>query len=117
MTAHVHSVKMYLWVFAALLVLTVLTTAVARVDIGVFNTPVAMLIAAAKALIVALFFMHLRWSGYRSRVLAVMGIFWLAILVTFVVADVATRKIPAQPEGWKDLSQRHAPSGAVGVSP
>ncbi len=104
MSTRVHSVRFYVGIFAALLVLTVLTTSVAEIDLGAFNSPVAMLIAAAKATLVALFFMHLRWSGYRMRFAAIAGLLWLSLMFAFVLADVATRHIPEQPVGWNEAA-------------
>ena len=108
MNTNPRPVRFYMWVFIALLVLTALTTEVARFDLGLLNTPIAVTIAAAKAVIVALFFMHLKESDYRSRVIAIAGLFWLVILVVFVIADVFTRDIPKSPEGWARLPGQEA---------
>ena len=62
MTEHVDSVKTYALVFAALIFLTVVTTAVAFVDLGPFSVVMALAIAVCKMLLVALFFMHVRHS-------------------------------------------------------
>ncbi|MCC6264554.1 MAG: cytochrome C oxidase subunit IV family protein [Bryobacterales bacterium] len=104
MTTEVRSVRFYVSVFLALLLLTGLTTGVAEIDLGALNSPVAMLIAAAKAALVALFFMHLRWSGYRIRFAAIAGLLWLSLMFAFVLGDIATRHIPEQPSGWSRLT-------------
>ena len=62
MTEHVDSIKLYVFVFLGLIVLTVVTTAVAFVDLGAFSVVAALGIACCKMLLVALFFMHLRHS-------------------------------------------------------
>ena len=62
MAHHVVSTKVYYLVFAALLVLTGITVAVASVDLGPVNTAVAVAIAICKATLVALYFMHVRYS-------------------------------------------------------
>jgi cytochrome c oxidase subunit 4 len=62
MTNHVVPPRVYLAVFAALLVLTATTTAVAFVDLGVMNVVVMLAIAIVKAVLVVLFFMHVRYS-------------------------------------------------------
>ena len=61
---HVHIVppRVLLGVFGALLVLTVLTVVAAEVDLGSLNLVGALVIATAKATLVALYFMHLRWD-------------------------------------------------------
>lgn len=110
MNTGVRSVRFYAGIFGALLVLTALTTGVAEIDLGALNSPVAMLIAAAKATLVALFFMHLRWSGYRMRFAAAAGLLWLSLMFAFVLGDMATRHIPAQPAGWNEAAASAARS-------
>src|SRR5688500_12190680 len=64
--AHTHVVPPWLLlaVFAALIVLTFMTVAVTWVDFGrTANVWIALVIAAAKAGLVALYFMHLRWDS------------------------------------------------------
>lgn len=86
------SVKSYLAVFAALLALTALTTAIAFVDLGgVGNVAVALSIAIVKATLVALYFMHLRHSSRLTMVFAAAGIFWLGILFALTLSDYITR--------------------------
>lgn len=99
MTAHVDSVKTYAAVFAALIVLTVLTTAVAFVDLGPFSVVVALGIACGKMLLVALFFMHVRHSTRLTRLVLVAAVVWLAILLAFTLADVFSR-------GWLGVPGR-----------
>ena len=63
MSEHITRPPTYLAVFAALIVFTLVTVWVANHDFGVFNTPVALLIALTKATLVVLYFMHVRWSS------------------------------------------------------
>src|ERR1051325_5063638 len=91
MTEHVDSVRTYVLVFAGLIVLTVLTTAVAFVDLGPFSVVVALAIAVCKMLLVALFFMHLRHSTRLTRLVLLGGMLWLAILLVFILSDFVTR--------------------------
>ena len=81
MAEHVSSRRIYLPVFAALMVLTVLTWRVALVDLGRVNDVVALTIAVTKALLVVLFFMHVRYSTRLIDLTVVAGFFWLAILI------------------------------------
>jgi cytochrome c oxidase subunit 4 len=60
--AHIAPVGMYVGIFLALMVLTVVTYLVTWVDLGIFNLAVAMAIAITKASLVILFFMHVWWS-------------------------------------------------------
>ena len=97
MSEHVTSKKVYYAVFAALLILTYATVAVSKVDWGRFNTIVALTIAVTKAVMVVLFFMHVRYSTRLTK-LVVGGFVWLALLIGLTMADVATRGwIPIPP--------------------
>ena len=84
-------VPLYVAVFAALVALTVATVAVSYVDLGPLSVVVALAIAFTKALLVALFFMHLRESAGLTWVVASGGVFWLAILIALTMSDVVTR--------------------------
>lgn len=88
---HVAPKSMYYMVFLALLVGTFLTYGVALIDLGVFNNVVMLGIAVTKALLVILFFMHVRWSTRLTWVVAGAGFFWLLILFTVTMADYMTR--------------------------
>jgi cytochrome c oxidase subunit IV len=88
---HIVPVKVYIAVFVTLIILTVATATIAYVDLGVFNTIVALAIAVVKMMLVVLFFMHLKYSSGMTRIVIVAGLFWLAILVTLTLADELTR--------------------------
>ena len=86
------SIRTYVLVFLTLLVLTAVTTAVAFVDLGgAWNNVVALTIAVAKALLVILYFMHVRYSDKLTWVFAAAGFFWLLILIGGTMDDVLTR--------------------------
>jgi len=91
MAEHIVSKKIYLSIFGALMVLTALTVTIAFINLGRLNTFVALTIAVCKALLVVLFFMHVRYSSRLIRVIVLSGFFWLAIMVTFVLSDYFTR--------------------------
>jgi cytochrome c oxidase subunit 4 len=73
MSGHVAPKSMYYAVFAALIVGTALTVLVAFFDLGPLNNIVMLLIASVKALLVVLFFMHVRWSTRLTWVVAASG--------------------------------------------
>lgn len=86
------SVRGYFAVFIALLALTALTTGVAFIDLGgVGNIAIALAIAVIKAVLVALYFMHLRYSSPLTVIFAGAGIFWLGILVALTLSDYISR--------------------------
>ncbi len=82
--------KYYYITFVALLILTVITVAVAQVDLGVLNTPVAVLIASIKVCFVGAFFMGLRWEKF-NLVLVFGAIAAMILFFLFTFADVAYR--------------------------
>jgi cytochrome c oxidase subunit 4 len=91
MSAHVVPLRVYALVFGALLTLTGVTAWVAFLDLGPLNTIAAMTIAAVKALLVVLYFMHVRWSSRLTRLFIAAGIFWLLILILLTLGDYDTR--------------------------
>jgi len=91
MTGHIDSIKTYVGVLAALLILTGVTTAVAYRDLGPFSVVVALTIAVCKMLLVALFFMHLRHSDQLTKLVVLGGLLWLGILLALTLSDFATR--------------------------
>ena len=62
MTQPIVSRALYYRICAALLLLTLLTVGVAYLNLGALNTVIALTIATGKALLVVLFFMHVRYS-------------------------------------------------------
>jgi cytochrome c oxidase subunit 4 len=94
MTARIPPVKLYLTVFAALLVLLVATVAANYIPLGRFNVVIALMIAIGKTFLVMLFFMHVRYSGRLIWIYVGVGIFWLAILLALTMSDFLTRWWP-----------------------
>jgi cytochrome c oxidase subunit IV len=93
MSAHVAPVRLYIAIFAALMVLTLLTVAVTYVDLGPANLFVAMGIAVVKATLVVLYFMHVRWSDRLTAVTVMTSLVFLAVLFAFTWADYLTRGV------------------------
>ncbi|HEU4835087.1 MAG TPA: cytochrome C oxidase subunit IV family protein [Pyrinomonadaceae bacterium] len=92
MSEHIVPVRIYVTIFLTLLVGTALTVAAARVDFPYgLNTLVAMTIAVAKATVVVLYFMHVRYSTRLVWVIVGAALFWMAILFAFTFADFWTR--------------------------
>ena len=88
---HIAPVRMYYAIFAALIVGTALTVIVAFFDFGFMNNVIMLAIAITKALLVILFFMHVRWSSRLTWVVAGAGFFWLLILFGLTMADYMSR--------------------------
>lgn len=91
MHPHVVPKSVYFIVAACLGVLLVATVAVAEVDLGIWNTPIAMSIALAKAALIVLFFMHVRYGSPLLQVFAAGGFLWLVIMFLLMMPDYLTR--------------------------
>ena len=92
--------KTYLMVFLCLIGLTILTTGVAFIDLGPFNTVAALAIAFSKMLLVILFFMGVRHSSGLIRLTLVSAFFWFAILIALTMSDYRTRSWNTAPQAW-----------------
>src|SRR5262245_47168476 len=77
----------YIKVFAALIVLTVVTVLAAQFDFGALNTIVAFGIASVKAVLVLAFFMHLKYDNMLNRVIIGSSVFFLIVLYFFCTVD------------------------------
>ena len=107
---HVVGVGTYLAVIAALMVLTLITVWAAFQDFGALNTPVALIIAIVKALLVAAIFMHLKYSAKITWVFAISGVAFFLVMIAFVVGDYKGRDIQQRPAAWETF-----PSGQAAV--
>ena len=88
---HVVPLKIYCGIFAILLVLTGVTVAVAYVDLGRMNTVAALAIACFKALIVVLYFMHVKYSTRLIKLTVIAGLYWMGIIFALTLSDYLTR--------------------------
>lgn len=97
---HVVSIKLYAAIFAALIILTLTTTAVSFINLGGdLNVVVALFIAVCKAVLVILYFMHVRYSSRLTWVFVGAGFFWLSILIALTMSDLLTRTRILFPSG------------------
>jgi cytochrome c oxidase subunit 4 len=88
---HVLRLRIYIGVWAALLVLTVVTVAVSYQDFGTLNIVVAMAVATVKATLVTLFFMHLKYDEHFNVIVFVTSLTFLGIFFILTMADTAER--------------------------
>ena len=73
------------------MVFTAITVAVAFVNLGSFNPVVALGVAALKATLVILYFMHVKYSSRLTKLVVVLSLFFVAILFAETLMDYATR--------------------------
>jgi cytochrome c oxidase subunit 4 len=88
---HIVTPVQYAMVFAALLIGTVLTVIAAKVDLGVFNPIIALGIACTKAVIVILFFMHVKYQSKLVKLTVISGFFTFLVLITMTLTDYISR--------------------------
>lgn len=96
---HIVPKRVYFLVFAALIVLTWVTTIVSTVDLGALNIYVALSIAIFKASLVVLFFMHVKYGSRLTKMIVLCGLYWLLLLLFIAMADLWTR-------GWMGVPGR-----------
>jgi len=89
--AHIVGPKVYLTIFAILLVFTAITTGVAFIDLGVYNAVIAVAIACIKASLVVLFFMHIHYSSRLLKMTVAAGLFTFCLLMTLTMTDYISR--------------------------
>jgi cytochrome c oxidase subunit 4 len=100
MSEHVVSQKTYLIIFATLMVLTLTTVGVALLDLGPLNTVAALVIAACKATLVVLFFMHVKYSKRIIPLVILSSLLWLGILIGLTMTDFLSRNWLPTYKGW-----------------
>jgi cytochrome c oxidase subunit IV len=88
---HVVGPKIYLLILAILLIMTAVTTGAAFINMGVFSPIVALGIACFKAVMVILFFMHIRYSSKVMMLTVGAGFFTFLVLITMTLCDYISR--------------------------
>jgi cytochrome c oxidase subunit 4 len=88
---HIVPKSIYFKVSVWLFVLMVVTVVASQIDLEGWNVPLALAIAAAKATLIVLFFMHVRYSSPLVKLFAMSGFVWLAIMFAFGAADYLSR--------------------------
>lgn len=91
MSEHIVSKTIYFLIFGALMVLTVVTYWVALYDFKWLNVVIALAVATTKAVLVVLYFMHVRYSTRLTKIVVIAGFFWLAIMIVLTLSDYFTR--------------------------
>ena len=91
--SHVAPKSQLFAVFATLMVLTVATVLVSRVNLGYLNLPVAMVVAVTKALLVILIFMEVKYSPKLVQVTAAAGFLFLGIMILYTMTDYLSRNL------------------------
>ena len=88
---HIIPYKVYYVVFGALIFLTVSTVITASLDLGGFNVPLALSIAAVKATLVVMFFMALKYDSRVNVLVFSVGLLFVLIFLGFTLLDTEFR--------------------------
>jgi cytochrome c oxidase subunit 4 len=88
---HIVSPGIYVVILCALLVGTAATVGVSYVDLGIWNPIIALAIATTKAMLVVLFFMHVKYSTRLTKLTVAAGIFLFLVLISMTMADYISR--------------------------
>jgi cytochrome c oxidase subunit IV len=99
MKQHISSIQTNVAVFVALLVLLFATVGAAHLPLGPFHFPTAMTIAAVKAVLIVVYFMHVKYSHRLTAVIAVASFLWLGIMIALTLTDYLSR----ESRGWLDI--------------
>ena len=78
-------------IFGALLLGTGLTVGASYLELGIFNPIVAIAIACIKAVLVILFFMHVKYSSRLTKLTVAAGFFTFIVLITMTLTDYMSR--------------------------
>jgi cytochrome c oxidase subunit 4 len=91
---HAHPTpRLYVVIIIILFAFTCATWAIAFVDLGIWNPVVALTIAVIKAVLVILFFMHVRYGSHSIMITVAAGFFWLLIMITLSLSDYLSRSL------------------------
>ena len=88
---HIVSPATYAVIFAALLIGTAITVGVSYIDLGPWNPVIAIGIACTKAVLVILFFMHIKYSSRVMKLTVASGFFTFLVLITMTLSDYMSR--------------------------
>lgn len=83
--------------FVALLALLALSAFAAQIEHGPLNLAIGLTISVAKTAVIVTVFMGLRAAPATSRLYALTGVAWLAVLLTLLMADYVSRSWAAPP--------------------
>jgi cytochrome c oxidase subunit 4 len=116
--SHVSSVKFYIGILAILVTFTLLTVAVASVHLGPLNLAVAILIASAKATLVVMFFMHLKYDNRFNATIVICSLMFIGVFFAYTMNDTETRGELDDAQGSMVLpaTGQQAPGGLPGTA-
>lgn len=110
MIEHVVPVRVYYVIFGWLMALLVVTLVAAYLPLGGWGTLVAFTIATVKAVLILLYFMHVRYGSRLIWIAATAAFLWLGILLVLTLSDYEAR-------GWTPASEMLRPDRPADIPP
>jgi cytochrome c oxidase subunit 4 len=114
---HIVPVWLLAAVFAALIALTGLTVTAAQIDLGNLNLYIALAIAALKASLVVMFFMHLYWDRPFNSMVFVGCLMFVTLFIGITLTDSKANESSDIRGQGKDMAGVHTPLGSPVGSP
>jgi len=96
-TGHVTSVRLLIGIWIALMIGTWLTVTATHVDLGAFNIWIGLAIATVKAVLVALYYMHLRWDKPFNAVIFLGAFLFLGLFIGITMMDTSHYQVDLIP--------------------
>ena len=96
MKQHIASVQTNVTIFGVLMILLFATVGAALLPLGPLNFPTAMAIATAKAILIVMYFMHVKYSHRLTAIICAASFLWLGIMIALTLSDYLSR-------GWLDI--------------
>lgn len=94
---HIVTPATYVKAILVLMVLLIVTVLAANVEMGILNVPIALAIATAKAVVIMMYFMHLKFSSKLVWIFATVAFVFVGILFALTLSDYFTRDWLANP--------------------
>ncbi len=94
---HIASVKLLVGVWIALMFGTWITVSASNIDLGPLNIWIGLGIATAKATLVALYYMHLRWDKPFNTFVFLAAFFFLFLFIGFAMMDTGQYQVDLIP--------------------
>jgi cytochrome c oxidase subunit IV len=91
MKQHISAIQTNVNVFIPLMILLIATVGAAYLPLGFLHFPTAMTIATVKAVLIVMYFMHVKFSHRLTAVICAASFLWLGIMIALILTDYMTR--------------------------
>jgi cytochrome c oxidase subunit IV len=99
MKQHISSIQTNVAIFIALNVLLFATVGAAYLPLGNYHFLIAMALATVKAVLIVMYFMHVKYSHRLTAIICAAAFLWLGIMIALTLTDYMTRET----HGWLQI--------------